>query len=70
MGNAIGFLVVVVNLAGALDVAVHSSAAWASADKDKSFWFLGMLIAGPLFVLPYLSFRPRLRDSTPAQFRR
>lgn len=48
---------------GVIDAFRHSSADWAYADRERSFWVVFMIFLGPLCVVPYLLFvRPRFPD--------
>jgi hypothetical protein len=45
----------------AVDAIRRSSWQWTSADRDKTFWVIMLILFGPLFVIPYLlAVLPRL----------
>ena len=60
----IGWIWLLVEIAGLIDALRHSAADWSYADRNRSFWFIFMFFFGPIFVVPYLFLvRPRFPGS-------
>jgi hypothetical protein len=56
----IGWIWLVVEIAGLIDALRHSASDWSYADRNRSFWVIFILFFGPVFVVPYLFLvRPR-----------
>ena len=68
MSSLITVAWVAVAALGVIDAFRHSSADWAYADRERTFWVVFMVILGPLFVIPYLLFvRSRFPDRATKQ---
>ncbi len=52
--SAVGYIWIAVGIIGLIDVFRHSSADWAYADRNRSFWAIFIFFFAPLFVVLYL----------------
>lgn len=52
--SAIGWLILIFNIALAIDAARRPASVWAAADRQKAFWVVMLAVLGVLVVIPYL----------------
>jgi hypothetical protein len=65
MASAIGWLYMLIGIAGTVDALVHPQSNWVHAERNKPFWIVMMLVFSIFAVLPYLiGVRPLLHTES------
>jgi hypothetical protein len=63
--SAIGWIIVIFDLALAADAARRPASVWATADRRKAYWVVLLALFGLVMVIPYLvGVLPRLMQAS------
>jgi len=73
--SALGWIIVIFNIALAIDAARRPASVWAAADRQKTWWVTLLVIFGFVAFIPYvIGVLPRLmqagRESTGTPFQK
>ncbi len=52
--SAVGWIIVVFNIALAIDAARRPASVWAAADRRKSYWVIFLAVFGFVTFIPYV----------------